>query len=91
MPRDVLLDKASKSGIPFRALEEVWRRGMGAWLTSPNSVRLKSTGEKNVVAPRSQKVSQEAWAMARVNAFINKKPTVYYGADDYIRRKYHLT
>ena len=91
MPRDVLLEKASKSGIPFRALEEVYKRGVGAWISNPQSVRLKSTGEKNVNAPRSMKLGKEQWAMARVNAFIAKKPSVYYGADDYIRRKYHLS
>ena len=91
MPRDVLMDKSRKSGIPLKALEEVYDRGIGAWKTNPQSVRLKSTGEKNVDAPRSMKLGKEQWAMARVNAFINKKPTVYYGADDYIRRKYHLS
>jgi hypothetical protein len=35
-------------------------------------------------------MGKEQWAMARVNAFIEKRPTVYFGADDYIRRKYHL-
>jgi hypothetical protein len=91
MPRDVLMEKAQRSGIPLRALEEVYDRGVGAWKTNIYSVRMKSTGEKNVAAPRSQKMPKEQWAMARVNAFISKKPTVYYGADDYIRRKYHLS
>ena len=91
MPRDVLLEKASRSGIPFRALEEVYRKGVGAWENNIQSVRLKDTGQKNVDAPRSQKMGKEQWAMARVNAFIQKKPTVYYGADDHIRRKYHLS
>ena len=87
---EVLKEKANKSGIPVGALREVYNRGVGAWKTNIKSVRLKSTGEKNVDAPRSAKLGREQWAMARVNAFINKKPTVFTGADDYIRRKYHL-
>ncbi len=90
MPRDVLMDKSRRSGIPLKALEEVYDRGIGAWKTNPQSVRLQS-GEKNYSASRAGKMGKEQWALARVNAFIAKKPTVYYGADDYIRRKYHLS
>ena len=86
---DTLRSKAAKSGIPVGALKEVYDRGIGAWKTNPQSVRLKS-GEKNYSASRAGKMSKEQWAFARVNAFINKKPTVYTGADDYIRKKYHL-
>lgn len=90
MSDEVLREKAAKSGIPLGALREVYNRGIGAWKTNPQSVRLKSTGEKNVNAPRSAKLGKEQWAYARVNAFINKKPTVYTGADNDIRKKYHL-
>ena len=90
MPRDVLLEKANRSGIPFRALEEVYKKGIGAYNTNPESVRTLS-GKKDPNAPLSQKLPKEAWAMARVNAFIEKRPSVYYGADDHIRRKYHLS
>ena len=86
---DTLREKANKSGIPLGALKEVYDRGIGAWKTNVASVRLKS-GEKDPSAPRSAKMGKEQWAMARVNAFINKKPTVYFGADEYIRKKYHL-
>ena len=86
---DTLRSKADKSGIPLRALQEVYDRGVGAWKTNPQSVRLQS-GQKNYSASRAGKMGKEQWAFARVNAFINKKPTVYYGADDYIRKKYHL-
>ena len=89
MPYDVLLEKSQKSGIPLRALEEVYDRGIGAWKTNPASVRTVS-GKKNYVPTHVGKMGKEQWAMARVNAFIEKRPTVYYGADDYIRRKYHL-
>jgi len=89
MPIDVLRAKSETSGIPLGALEAVYKRGIGAWKTNPESVRLK-TGEKNYKASRAGKMGKEQWAMARANAFIEKRPTVYYGADDDIRRKYHL-
>ena len=89
MPYDVLREKANKSGIPLKALEEVYDRGIGAWKTNPESVRLK-TGEKNYSASRAGKMGKEQWALARVNAFIEKRPTVWDRADKDIRKKYHL-
>lgn len=86
---DILRDKAKENDIPFGALLEVYRRGIGAWKTNPQSVRLK-TGKKNYSASRAGKMPKEQWAQARVNAFINKKPTVFTGADNDIRRKYNL-
>lgn len=86
---DVLHSKAREHRLPFGALLEVYRRGIGAWHTNPQSVRLKS-GKKNYSASRAGKMGPEQWAQARVNAFIEGRPTVYTGADDYIRRKYHL-
>ena len=78
--------KAMMAGIPYHTLLNVYRRGIGAWKTNPESVRLRS-GEKNYSASRAGKMGKEQWAMARTNAFINKKPSVYYGADDDLRRK----
>lgn len=85
----VLKEKAQQHDIPFNALLEVYKRGIGAWRTNPESVRLKS-GKKNYKASRAGKMGPQQWAMARVNAFIEQRPTVFYGADDYIRRKYKL-
>ena len=87
---DVLRSKAREHHLPFGALLEVYRRGIGAWHTNPQSVRLKGSGRKTGTASRAGKMGPEQWAMARTNAFINKKPTVYTGADDDIRRKYGL-
>lgn len=84
-----LKHKAMMSGIPYGALQMVYNRGIGAWKTNPESVRLR-TGEKNYRASRAGKMGKEQWAHARVNAFIAKRPTVYTGADDDIRRKYGL-
>ena len=87
---DTLREKASTAGLPFGALLSVYRRGIGAWKTNPQSVRLAATGKKNYKASRAGKMGKEQWAFARVNAFINKKPTVYTGADNDIRKKYDL-
>ena len=89
MSYDALIAKSIESGMPLKALREVYDRGIGAWKTNPASVRLES-GKKNYSTSRRGKMGKEQWAMARVNAFIEKRPTVYFGADDYIRRKYHL-
>lgn len=51
-------------------LQQVYNRGVGAWKTNINSVRMKSTGKKNVVAPRSQKMGKEQWAYARIYSFV---------------------
>ena len=85
----MLHEKAEESGMPFGALLQVYRRGIGAWKTNPESVRLRS-GKKNYSSSRAGKMGKEQWATARVNAFINKKPSVYTGADDDVRKKYHL-
>ena len=89
MAEAILKFKAHQHNIPYRALLEVYKKGIGAWKTNPESVRLQS-GEKNYKASRAGKMSKEQWAMARVNAFLEKRDTVYYGADDSIRRKYGL-
>jgi hypothetical protein len=82
--------KALMAGMPYGALLAVYKKGIGAWRTNPESVRVASTGAKDPSAPRSVKMGKEQWAMARVNAFITKKPTVFTGADDAIRRRYGL-
>ena len=86
---DTLQDKAKTSRLPFGALLQVYKRGIGAWKTNPQSVRLRS-GEKNYKASRAGKMPKEQWALARVNAFIQKRPTVYTGADNDIRKEYNL-
>lgn len=85
----VLRHKAMMAGIPYGALQQVYDKGIGAWKSNPESVRLMS-GRKNYSASRAGKMGKEQWAMARTLAFINKKPSVYYGADDHIRREYGL-
>jgi hypothetical protein len=89
MGYDALVEKSKSSGIPIGALKASYDRGIGAWKNNPASVRLMS-GEKNYSTSRAGKMSKEQWAMARVNAFISKRNTVYYGADNDIRKKYGL-
>ena len=90
MAESVLKEKARESHLPFGALLEVYRRGIGAWKTNPESVRLQGSGKKNYIASREGKRGKEQWAMARVNAFIERRPTVFTGADNDVRKKYHL-
>lgn len=86
-----LKHKAMMSGIPYGALQMVYNRGIGAWKTNPESVRLRGSGRKTGTPSRAGKMGKEQWAHARVNAFIAKRPSVYTGADDDIRRKYGLS
>ena len=87
---EVLKRKADAANVPYRALLDVYKRGIGAWKSNPESVRLRS-GEKNYSASRVGKMGKEQWAMARVNAFLEKRKTVYYGSDNDIRERYRLS
>ena len=66
-----LNDLSKISGVSKRTLQEVYDRGIGAYKTNPQSVRMKGTFEKGVNAPMSQKLSKEQWAMARVYSFLD--------------------
>jgi hypothetical protein len=75
-------------------LEEVQKRGEGAWKTNIESVRVKGTFKKDPSAPRSAKLTAEQWGMSRIFAFINKldkamesrQPTIDQDSD--IAKKY---
>ena len=60
------------SHVPLALLRRVYDRGIGAYKTNPQSVRVKGTYQKGVIAPMSLKLSKEQWAMARVYSFVNK-------------------
>jgi hypothetical protein len=66
------LSKISK--VPRHTLQLVYNRGIGAYKTQPDSVRLKVTYEKGIHASMSQKLSKEQWAMARVYSFLDGNP-----------------
>ena len=70
--RSYSLSELSKiSGYSLKTLQEVYNRGIGAYKTSPLSVRMKETFKKGVNAPMSQKLSKEQWAFARVYSFLD--------------------
>lgn len=78
------------SGMPEEALQLVFNRGIGAWKTNPESVRLQFSFHKKPSAPRTSKLGKEQWAFARVYAFVMKTKKVYYGSDNDIREAFEL-
>ena len=69
------LDELSRaSGVPRKILQQVYNRGIGAYNTAPQSVRLKGSFVKNVNAPMSMKLSKEQWALSRVYSFLDGNP-----------------
>lgn len=62
------------AGVPISTLQVVYNRGVGAYKTNPESVRMQGTFEKGVDAPLSMKLSKEQWAMARVYSFLDGNP-----------------
>jgi len=78
------------SGMPFSALKMVYNKGLGAYHTNPESVRLKGSFKKDPSAPLSRKLSPQQWGLARVYAFVMKTPKVFRGADKHIAEMYDL-
>jgi len=83
-------DISTLTDIPVDALEEVYARGIGAWKTNPESVRIKFSFDKKASGPRQSRIGKEQWAMGRIYAFAQKTKKVYYGSDNDIREKYGL-
>lgn len=61
------------SGKSHNVLQQVYNRGIGAYKSDPNSVRIKGSFKKGP-APMSMKLSKEQWAMARVYSFLDGNP-----------------
>ncbi len=94
LPTDTSLslpEIANLSKMPIQALQQVYNRGIGAYKTNPESVRVKGTFKKDPDVPISMKLSKEMWAYGRVYAFVMKTAKVYYGADNDIRERYGLS
>ena len=72
-----LEDISNISGMPKKALIEVFNKGVGAYHTNPASVRPMVN-------------SAERWAYARVYSFVMKRKSTFYGADRHIAEKYKL-
>ena len=62
------------SSVPLSILQQVYDRGIGAYKTNPNSVRLKGSFVKNIDAPLFKKLSKEQWAYGRVYSFLDGNP-----------------
>lgn len=60
---------ASRSRYSKSTLQKVYNRGIGAARTNPRSVRSRINPKRRNV-PKSQRFSDQAWACARVNAFV---------------------
>ncbi len=55
-------------------LQEVYKRGIGAYKTNPTSVRMRGSFKKGIKAPMRFKLSKEQWAKARVWSFLDGNP-----------------
>ena len=83
---------ASFTHTPIQALQEVYNRGIGAWKSNPQSVRLKKDFSKNASLakyPRSARLTKEQWAYARDYSFLDKG-TTYFTTDKDIAVKYGI-
>lgn len=58
------------TGIKKSILDDVYDRGVGAWKTNIESVRLKSGKKDYSVKDRSKKMTKEQWAYGRIYSFI---------------------
>lgn len=72
-----LKEIANLSGMPVKALQEVYNKGIGAYKTNPESVK-----------PMVQ--SKEQWAMGRVYSFVMRRATTFGKADKDIAKRYNL-
>jgi hypothetical protein len=94
LPKDTTLsleELAEHTDLPVEALQEVYNRGVGAWKTNPESVRLKDFSKNYNLSkyPRSARLGKEQWGMARVYSFVDKGKT-FHTADADIARKYRI-
>jgi len=85
-----LKEIATLSGMPIKALQEVYSKGEGAYSSNLQSVRMKGSFKKGVNAPASQKLSMAQWAFARVYSFVMKRKTTFGGVDKHIATKYNI-
>ena len=80
-----LSDLARLSGYSKSVLQEVYNRGVGAWKSNPQSVRIRGTFTKNPSMaryPRSARLPKEMWAMARVYSFLDGGKTFFTADSD---------
>jgi hypothetical protein len=85
-----LAEVASYAQMPVAALRKVYQKGLGAYHTNPESVRVKGTFKKDASVPLSRKLSPQQWAMARVYAFVMRTPKVFGKADKHIAEEFRI-
>lgn len=75
--------------IPTSILQEVYNRGVGAWKTNIESVRIKGTYDKNPDTnkyPRSSRLTKEQWGMARLYSWLTKGKDYYTADADLVKK-----
>lgn len=78
--------------VPLKALQEIYKRGEGAWGSNLASVRLSSNFAKNPDTykyRRASRLPMAMWAFARVYSFLTRGRD-YYTADKDIALKYKI-
>ena len=84
LPKDTSHSRAEisrRTGIPTRILTAVYRRGLGARRSNPQSVRSASSGKKIGGSSLRGKMSGPQWGPARIYSFIMKRPGTWQKAD----------
>ena len=69
-----LNDIARLTKINKKILQQVFNRGIGAYKSSPSSVRSKSGEKKAGGFSPANRMSKEQWAIARVYGFVGNNP-----------------
>ncbi len=72
-----LEDIAYVSGMPYKALKEVYDKGYGAFFSNPSSVRVQVS-------------SPEQWGYGRVYSFVMRRKSTFGKADKHIAKKYNI-
>lgn len=94
LPKDTSLsitELAKLTKLPRKALQEVYNRGIGAYKTNLESVRLKDFTKNPDTKrfPASKRLSKEQWGFGRIFSFINKGKT-FTTTDKDIAEKYNI-
>lgn len=69
------------SGISIGILNQVFRRGVGARKSNPQSVRSASTGKKVGGGSLRGKMTANQWGTARIYSFVMKAPGTWGKSD----------
>jgi len=90
LPKDTSHSRAEiarRTGIPTRILTEVFKRGVGARTSNPQSVRSASTGKKVGGSSLRGKMSAEQWGHSRIYSFVTKQKGTWGRADKDLAEK----